>query len=118
MTYAEMKKMDRAEVTFIFMMSKMIIYREKINRVTLLRQPNGKGRLVSSIVVYLTDKNQNLHQLNFRLYDEQYLWFMCALAEDFPHVKFEDLTPEEYKLVKTKNDFNITAEVLDEAEQE
>lgn len=100
-SYKNIEKEDRCEVAYLYLISKVRLYNEKLEKVTLFRKPNSYGRYVSNITCYISDSGNNIKTLFFRLYDEEYLWFMCAVAEDFPEVAFEDLTPEEYKLVKT-----------------
>ena len=106
MTIAELQKEERCEVAYIYMMCNLCLYKQKLEKITLYRKRNDKGQYVASITCYLSDSNNNLHTLYFRLYDEQYLWFCTAVAEDFPKIEFEDLTPEEFKLVKTKGGGN------------
>lgn len=102
MTYAELKKEDRCEVAYIYLMCNLNLYRQRLEKITLFRKVSDAGRYVSSITCYLADSKNNLHTLYFRLYDEEYLWFICAVQNDFPDICFEDLTPEEYKMVKTE----------------
>lgn len=114
MTYAELKKEERCEVAYLYMLCNLHLYKQKLEKITLYRKRNDKGRYVASITCYLADSNNNLHTLYFRLYDEQYLWFMCAVAEDFPEIAFEDLTPEEFKLVKTGGGENNDVQASEE----
>ncbi len=113
MTYKEIEKEDRCEVAYLYLIAKMRLYREKLEKVTLYRKVNKNGRYVSNITCYISDNTEDIKTLFFRLYDEEYLWFLCAVQEDFPEVAFEDLTPEKYKLVKTggeQNDIQTSSE--------
>ena len=113
MTYKEIEKENRCEVAYLFLISKIRLYKEKLEKVTLFRKLNSYGRYVSNITCYISDTSNNIKTLFFRLYDAEYLWFMCAVQEDFPEVAFEDLTPEEYKIVKTggvENDVQTSTE--------
>lgn len=114
MTYADLNNQDRSEVAFIYLMCNLNLYKQRIEKITLYRRRNDRGRYVASVTCYLIDFNNNLHTLHFRLYDEQYLFFLCAVQNEFSEVAFEDLTPEEFKLVKTegggKNDVQTSSE--------
>lgn len=114
MTNAELKKMERCDVAYLYLLCNLQLYKQKLEKITLYRKRGDKGRYVASVTCYLADYNNNLHTLYFRLYDEQYLWFLCAVQADFPEVEFEDLTPEEFKVVKTdggeQNDIQTSEE--------
>lgn len=100
MTFAELKQADRVEVSYMYLLCNLSLYKQRLEKITLYRKKNDKGRLVSSVTCYLLDNSNNIHTLYFRLYDEDYLWFCSAVAEDFPKTTLEDLTAEEDKLVK------------------
>ena len=100
MRYEEVQKMEREQIAYHLLMFRMTLYKEKLDKVTLYRKKNAKGRLISNIICYMTDNNGNLHSERYRLFDDEYLWFTCALNQDFPAVEFEDLTADADKLVK------------------
>lgn len=76
-------------------------YKQTIEKVVLYRKHNIHGRLISQITIYTHDKNKTLIPHDFRLYDDDYVWFLNELAEDFPEVPLEDLSNEKDKLVKS-----------------
>ena len=102
MDYKELETMDRCDVAYIYAISSMRLYSRKIEKVTLYRKPNNKGRYVSTIGIYFSDSSDNTHTQYFKLYDDEYIWFLNAISNDFPTVPLEDLTEEKYKVVKTK----------------
>ena len=97
MRYEEVQKMEREQIAYHVLMFRMTLYRERLDKVTLYRKKNAKGRLISTIICYMTDNNGNLRTERYRLYDDEYLWFTCALQQDFPELPFEDLTDEQDK---------------------
>ncbi len=98
MRKADIEKMTAPERAYTLLLLKMATYREQIEKVTLHRKKNNRGRLVSSIMCDLVDCERNTYVERFRLMDDDYLWFMCALQEDFPNVAFEDYTAEKDKV--------------------
>ena len=100
MRYTEVKKMEQQEVVYHLLLFKLVMYKEQLEKVTLFRKKNAKGRLISSVTCYLSDCNGNTHMEHYRLYDNEYLWFVCALQQDFPDLDFKDLTTDESKAVK------------------
>lgn len=100
--YKEIEKMDRCDVAYLYAISSMRLYRRTIEKMTLYRKPNNKGRYIANISIYFSDPANNTHTQYFKLYDDEYIWFLNAIAQDFPEVHLEDLTPENYKLVKTE----------------
>lgn len=100
MRKAEVAKMERQELAYTMLICKMTLYKESLEKVALIRKKNTKGRYFSLITCYLTDVSGNIHAEKFRLYDEEYLWFLCAIQEDFEDVEVIDLTAEEDKVVK------------------
>jgi hypothetical protein len=92
MRYTEVAKMERQEKAYNLLLFKLTTYNEQLDKVTLYRKKNSRGRLVSSIVCYLVDNADNVRIERFKLYDDEYLWFACALQQDFPEVPFDDLT--------------------------
>ena len=101
MDYKELEKMDRYNAAYLYTISRMRLYRRTIEKITLYRKPNSKGRYVSSISIYFSDPAENTHTQYFKLYDDEYIWLLNAIAHDFPEVQIEDLTEERYKVVKT-----------------
>lgn len=97
MTLNDAKKMDRCEIVYMLILSKLFCYRMSIEKVTLHRKKNAKGRLVSDFVFYLADANDNIHIEKCRVYDEEYLWLSVSLGNDFPDVEFIDITKESEK---------------------
>lgn len=103
MTNQELKKLDRAEVAYLYLISKMRLYSEALEKITMCRMPNKRNILVSNICCHVKDRNERTSTLFFRLPDEQYLWFLCAVTEDFPETPFEDLTEPKYRLERRCN---------------
>ena len=91
----EAEKLEPQEMAYNILLLKMLFYKQQLHSVTLFKKKNTRGRLVSNIVCYLTDNAENTHAEHFRLCDERYLWFICALQQDFPDVPFYDLNDEE-----------------------
>lgn len=114
MKFSEIKDKQRCEIAYLYLLCNLQLFKQRVEKITLYRKKNDKGRYVSSITCYLADKENNLHTIFFRLYDDDYLWFLCAVQEDFSDTEFEDLTPEEFKIVKVKggvkDDFQASEE--------
>lgn len=100
--YKEVEKMDRCDAAYLFTICSMRLYRRTIEKVTLYGKSNAKGRYVASIGIYFSDPSNNTHTLCFKLYDEEYIWFLNSLAHDFPEVPLEDLTEKKQKSVNAK----------------
>lgn len=100
MRLAEVQKMERNKVAYNILLCKLAFYKEQLERVTLVRKHNERGTLISCIVCYLTDKGGTMHTEKYRLYNDDYLWFITALEQDFPEIPFEDLTREEDGMVE------------------
>lgn len=100
--YAELEKLDRCDVAYLFAITSMRLYRRTIEKITLFRKANNKGRSVTSITVYYSDPANNTHTQFFKLYDDEYMWFLNRFSHDFPEVSLEDLTAETGR--RDKND--------------
>ncbi len=98
--YSELEKLNHPEICYGFLCYKMRLFHEKLDKVTLFRKHNNRGRLISQIVAYTHDSNDTVRTQIFRLYDDDYIWLLNAITEDFPDVPFEDLSDEKDKLVK------------------
>lgn len=96
--FSDLEKLTHPEVCYGFLCYKMRLFKEKMDKVTLYRKHNSRGRLISQITVYLHDTSHNLHSIVFRLYDDDYLWLISAITEDFPEVAFQDLSDEKDKV--------------------
>lgn len=113
--YKEIEKMDRCDVAYLLTISGMRLYKRTIEKITLYRKPNNKGRYVSSIGIYTSDPGNNTHTLFFRLYDDEYIWFLNAITHDFPEVQLEDFTEEKYKLMQTEGGGQNDVQASEEA---
>jgi hypothetical protein len=107
MTYQELKNLDRAEIAYLHLISKMRLYNEQLEKITLCRMPNKRDILTANICCHMRDRNGRTSTLFFRLPCEQYLWFCTDVSNDFPETPFEDLTEEKYKLVKEGGEGDI-----------
>jgi len=110
MTFTELKKTDRCEVAYLSMLCNLVRFKQRIDKITLYRKRNEKGRYVANITCYLCDIYNNIHPFYVRLFDEEYLWFLCAVADDFPEVELEDLTAEKDKVGGVDNDLQASEE--------
>ena len=100
MTLQEMQKMDRWEVIYCLLLSNMTLYKMTLDKISLMRRKNVKGRYLSDFVFYLHDNSDNTHVYKYRVFDDEYLWLCTALSNDFPDIELIDLTDEQYKVVK------------------
>ncbi len=100
MRYAEVNQLEREQIAYHCLLFRLALYKESLEKITLFRTKNRKGRLMSTIACYVTDCNNNHRCEKYRLYDEEYLFFLCSAEHDFPDVPFVDLTDDKYKLVK------------------
>ena len=94
----ELKKKDRCEIAYLYLISYICLYRLKIEKISLYRKHNAKDRLISNIIVYVSDPSETLRHLYFRLFDADYVFFLNYIAQDFPELPIEDLTDEADKI--------------------
>ena len=92
MNFKEYNGLNRPEAEYIFLLSKMRHYNEGIKKVTLFKQKNSKGKLISLINIYLIDRHEQLHNERLRLYNDDYIWFLNCISADFPNLEFEDIS--------------------------
>lgn len=105
MTYVELSRMSRCEVARLYILSQMRIFNQKLVSITLYRHHSEREQLISNITCHLLDRKGNVHPRTFKLYDEEYLWFLNSISLEFPDVSFQDLTEEKDKLIGgEKND--------------
>lgn len=109
MKLQEVTKQGREELVYNLLLYKLVLFNEKMEKVTLYRKHNNKGRLISQVVCYLTDTAGNVHIEKYKLYDDEYLFLLCAIQQDFPNVDFEDLTADVDK-PKIKNEVGVCGE--------
>lgn len=97
MTYKEVNQLDRCELVYNVLLCKSVYYRWTIQKLTLHRKHNCKGRLIADFIFYLYDKDDNVHVEKYRVYDDEYIWLCTAITNDFPDLDFLDITDESEK---------------------
>ena len=95
-TYKESENMELSEIAYLYLISNLRLFNQHLEKMTLYRNKNRSGQIVSSITCYLAGKGKNFHTLYFRLYDDDYLWFLNSIAHDFPNVNLIDLSEESH----------------------
>ncbi len=96
LTYKETEKMELSEIAHMYLISNLRLFNQHLEKMTLYRNKNRSGQIVSSITCYLAGKGKNFHTLYFRLYDDDYLWFLNSVSREFPNVTFIDLSEESH----------------------
>ena len=99
MNYSELDKLNRCEVARLYIYSQLKLFRQRLVSISLYRRHNGKGQLVSNITCHLLDVKGNVHPRSFKLYDEEFLWFLNSISLEFPDVSLQDLTEEKDKMI-------------------
>ena len=97
MNLSELNQLEPYQKIYSLIISKCSVYQEQLQKLTLYRKHTASGRLVSIITVYLIDRNNCIHSNAFKLWDDDYLWLITALEQDFPDAEMIDLTAEEDK---------------------
>ena len=87
-------KLDRWEIAHLYVTSCMKMYHQTLSRVTITRSRNKKGRALTGVCCYLLDTRNNTHSLFFRLFDDEYIWFLNRLSREYPDVDVMDLSQE------------------------
>ena len=94
MRLAEVKKMNRSQIAYTLLLCRIIHQQFTIESATLNRFRNLHGNLVTDISFSLIKKNGYSYLERIRLYDDDYIWFLSALALDFPELQLTDKTKE------------------------
>ena len=94
MRLAEVKKMERSQIAYTLLLCRILIQNFIIESVSLTHFHNQHGNRVTDISFNLVKKNGYSYLERIRLYDDDYIWFLSALALDFPKLKVIDKTKE------------------------
>ena len=95
MRYVDLENYDRPQVAYLYLISQIKLFKETLDKVTLYSKKNSAGQLYTSITTYLADTKDSLHTVNFKFFDDEYIWFLNSLSLDFPDAPLEDLREQE-----------------------
>ncbi len=94
MRLSEVKKMNRSEVAYMLLLARIVHQNFTVDGATINKFRNAHGNLVTDISFSLSKSSGYSYLERIRLYDDDYIWFLSALALDFPDIEITDKSRE------------------------
>ena len=90
MTKEEILEMEEGDQAFAYVVIRLRMYKLTLDKVMLENERTKRGYLVTTVTLFTHSRNGKEHTDCFRMYNDQYLFFMTAMGNAFPDVEVLD----------------------------